>query len=317
MLIPDDGVAASPLAVIIGPTAVGKTDVAIQVAQALDAEIISADSRQIYRKMDIGTAKPTPAQQRLAPHHLIDIADPDDPYNVTDFQRQATALIAEIHTRRRLPILVGGTGQYITAVLEGWKFPGVSADSALRTELEAFAETHGQDALLGRLRQVDPVTASRIDGRNIRRVIRALEVSILTRRPLSDFQLKSPPAYTIVTFGLTLSDRATLYARADVRIDRMLDAGFLKEVQALVAAGYGWQLPSMSALGYLQLGYYLQGQMTFDNAIQELRRATRHFIRRQYTWFRKHNANALWLESNAQAAGDIITRIHTWLDSLR
>ncbi len=298
-----------PLVVIIGPTAVGKTEAAIQAAQALDGEILSADSRQIYRYMDIGTAKPTPAQQVMVPHHLIDVVAPDVAFNVRDFQEQATALIAEIQARGRLPMLVGGTGQYISATIEGWQFPSVAPNKELRAELEAYAEVHGWEALLERLRQHDPVTAADIDGRNIRRVVRALEVCIESGRPYSELRQKKPPGYTIKTIGLTLEDRAKLYERADLRIERMIEAGFIAEVQALIERGYSWELPAMSALGYLQIGYYLRGEMSLDDALQKLRRATRTFIRRQYTWFRKYNADAVWLESDVDVADNLIAHL--------
>lgn len=304
------------LLILVGPTAVGKTDLAIQIAQAFDAEIISADSRQIYREMDIGTAKPSPLQQSQAPHHLIDVANPDDIYNVTDFQRQAAALIEAIHARGRLAMLVGGTGQYVTALQEGWTFPGVPANPTLRAELEAYAEAHGWQGLLARLEQVDPVTAAKIDGRNIRRVIRALEVSLESEQVFSELQQKSPPQYHIKSFGLTFEDRATLYARADTRIDQMIAAGFIEEVEALLNKGYAWNLPSMSALGYLQIGLYLRGEMSLEDAIIELRRATRTFIRRQYTWFRKYNKEASWLENDEQAAQDMLTQTQQWLDRI-
>lgn len=293
------------LMVIIGPTAVGKTETALTVAQTLNGEIISADSRQIYRYMDIGTAKPTPEQQARLPHHLIDIVDPNQAYNVTDFQEDAYTIIDRLHAEDRLPFLVGGTGQYVTAVVEGWRFPHVEANMALRQELEAYAEQHGWEALLERLRGHDPVTAATIDGRNIRRVVRALEVCIESGEPFSNFQRKSPPNYTIKTIGLTLA-REMLYQRADQRIDMMLAAGFVDEVEGLIARGFALTLPAMSALGYLQIGYYLRGMMTLDEAVQELRRATRSFIRRQYTWFRKYNADAIWIESDAHAAERIL-----------
>lgn len=298
----------SPLVVLIGPTAVGKTETALKLAQALSGEIISADSRQIYRYMDIGTAKPTSAQQAQAQHHLIDIIDPDQAYNVTDFQHDALAIINRLHHQGRLPLLVGGTGQYVSAVVQGWRFPGVEANMALRQELEAYAESNGWQALLERLRQVDPVTAAQIDGRNVRRVVRALEVCIESGEPFSNFQRKSPPSYTMKTFGLTL-EREALYQRADQRVNAMLAAGFVDEVQALIAQGYALTLPAMSALGYLQIGYYLRDMMSLDEAIQELKRATRSFIRRQYTWFRKYNSEAIWVEADAHAAERILEMI--------
>lgn len=302
-----------PLLVIVGPTAVGKTDAAIQVAQAINGEIISADSRQIYRYMDIGTAKPTLAQQAVVPHHMIDIVDPDEYYNVTDFQQQTFELIDTIHRRSRMPMLVGGTGQYIAAIVQGWRFPGVEANPQLRDELESYAEEYGWEALWARLQHHDPISAERIDGRNVRRVIRALEVCIETGRPFSEFQRKSPPSYTIKTFGLTLEDRTSLYQRADERIDRMMAAGLVAEVRDLMARGYAWNLPAMSALGYLQIGQYLRGEKTLDEALEELRRATRTFIRRQYTWFRKYNADATWLESTPDMGTRLTRQVKHWL----
>lgn len=302
-----------PLVVIFGPTAVGKTDAAIQVAQALAGEIISADSRQVYQFMDIGTAKTTPEQQTTIPHYLIDVVTPDQNYTAVDFQSQAAAAIEDIHTRGKLPMIVGGTGQYITALLEGWQFPGVPANHALRAELEAVAETEGWETLLEKLRIHDPVTAERIDGRNIRRVVRALEVSMESGRPFSELQQKNAPAYQVVQFGLTLEDRAVLYGRADRRVDKMLAAGLVDEVRALVEAGYTWNLSAMSGLGYLQIGEYLRGERTLDEAVTELCHQTHSFIRRQYTWFRKYNTAATWLESDEQAAGHMIGQVEQWL----
>ncbi len=304
--------ACRPVVVIIGPTAVGKTDTAIQVAQALDGEIISADSRQVYHYMDIGTAKPTAEQRAAMPHYLIDVVTPDQFYTAVDFQTQAATAIEDIHARGKLPLIVGGTGQYISALLEGWQFPEVQANYELRSELEAYAEAHGWEALLERLRGVDPVTAERIDGRNIRRVVRALEVSLESGRPFSEFQQKHPPAYDVLQFGLTL-DRAVLYERADRRVDQMVEMGLVEEVRALVEAGYTWNLSAMSGLGYLQIGYYLRGEMSLDEALTDLCHQTHAFIRRQYTWFRKYNAAAQWLESNTEAANQINTQIQQWL----
>lgn len=316
--MPFDGemMALQPLLVVIGPTAAGKTDLAIEIAKRFDGEIISADSRQIYRGMDIGTAKASPEQQAIVPHHLIDIVDPDEPYTVVDFQEQAAALIQDIHGRGRLPLLVGGTGQYISATIEGWQFPGVPPNDTLRSELEVYAEEHGWEGLLEKLRVVDPVSAKRIDGRNIRRVIRAIEVSVEADRPFSEFQRKNPPPYSIKTLGLTFEDRAILYERADRRIDMMLEVGLVNEVRSLVEAGYTWNLPAMSGLGYLQIGYYLRDEMSLDEAVQELKRATRTFIRRQYTWFRKHNPQTHWLESNADATRIALDLVEVWTTHL-
>ena len=301
-----------PLVVIIGPTAVGKTTSAIYLAQQLQTEIINVDSRQIYQEMDIGTAKPTTAEQGQAIHHLIDVVPPDVGYNITDFKVDAGRLIADLHHQRKLPILAGGTGQWLTALLEGWQIPEVSPNPELRAELEAYAEAHGWQGLLERLREHDPMHAERVDPKNLRRVIRALEVCIETGRPYSDFRKKDPPPYTILELGLTL-EREILYERADLRINKMVEAGLINEVERLMEKGYAWNLPSMTSLGYLQIGKYLRGEISLDTALEELCFATHHFIRRQYTWFRKHNKNAVWFTSDETAAQQMNQTINNWL----
>lgn len=314
--MPTSGSADKPLLVMVGPTAVGKTAVAVEVAEELGGEIISADSRQIYQRMDIGTAKPTPQQRMRVPHHLVDFVAPDDPYNVTDFQEQAIDLIDEMHQRGVLPLLVGGTGQYVSATIEGWQFPNVAPNPDLRAELETFAEEQGWQALLARLEEYDPTTARRIDGKNIRRVVRALEVCIEAGEPYSKFQRKNPPPYALKSFCLTMKPRVKLYERADQRIEDMLAAGLVEEVKQLAAAGFDWSLSSMHALGYLQIGQYLQGKISLSEAVHELKRATHLFIRRQYTWFRKYNADATWLESDNNTAQRIIAQTQDWMQHL-
>jgi tRNA dimethylallyltransferase len=311
--MPTNGEPMRPLVVIVGPTAVGKTGVAVDIAEALNAEIISADSRQIYKYMHIATAKATPEQRARVPHHLVDFVEPDEPYNVTNFQHQAMALIEDMHERDVLPMLVGGTGQYVSATIEGWQFPDVAPNPELRAELETYADAYGWQALLERLRQHDPVTAARIDGKNIRRVVRALEVCLEAGRPYADFQQKFPPPYTVKSYCLTMTPRERLYARADKRIDDMLASGLVKEVEALAAAGYDWSLSSMHGLGYLQIGQYLQGKLTYGEAVHELKRATHLFIRRQYTWFRKYNAAAAWLENDEETVPTMSRDIQNWM----
>ena len=312
MRLSGDQLARQPVVLIIGPTAVGKTAAAVSVGRALDAEIISADSRQVYQHMNIGTAKPTPDELAALPHYLIDVVPPDVRYNVADFKRDAAQLIDDIHARGKLPMIVGGTGQYITALIDGWQIPEIEPNPALRAELEAYAEEHGWEGLLERLREVDPIYAEQVDAKNLRRVIRAIEVSIESGRPYSDIRIKHPAPYTVLELGLTL-ERGALYERADRRVDKMLEDGLVAEVEQLVEAGYTWSLPSMSSLGYLQIGNYLQGKMTLDEAREELCYATHHFIRRQYTWFRKYNADAIWFESNAHTAQSLLTTIRAWL----
>lgn len=301
-----------PLVVILGPTAVGKTATAISLAQHFDGEIISADSRQIYLGMDIGTAKPNVDEQAAIPHHLINITPPDVPVNVTQFQQMAYGVVDELLKRDKLPLLVGGTGQYISAILEGWQIPEILPHHELRTELEQFATEHGWEELLERLRQLDPVTAATIDGKNLRRVIRALEVCIVSGRPFSELRQKNPPPYRVLEIGLTL-DRQMLYDRADQRIDKMIEHGLLDEIRTLIKAGYTWNLPAMTSLGYLEMGNYLQGLLNFDEAVKQFKHATHHFIRRQYTWFRKYNPKSHWFESLSSTLPSLQHLIENWL----
>lgn len=285
--------AGKPLIVILGPTAVGKTTLAIDFAVQVDGEIVSADSRQIYRFMDIGTAKPTRSQQRTVRHHLLDKVDPDEDVSLTDVQRWTYDAIDDIHQRGKLPLLVGGTGQYISAVIDGWGIPQAPPNAALRRELEAVAAREGADALHARLRTVDPVAADAIPYQNVRRVVRALEVYLETGRPISEQQRKSPPPYTTAIIGLTM-ERAALYARADARVDQMLAAGFVAEVRMLLDRGYSRSLPAMSGIGYKELAAHLLDSVPLNEAVAAIKHATHDFIRRQYTWFRKMGERVLW-----------------------
>jgi len=295
----------------VGPTAVGKTALSLHLAEALDGEIVSADSRLFYRGMDIGTAKPTPQERARVPHHLIDIADPDETVGLAEFQRRATAAIADIHARGRLPLLVGGTGQYVRAVVEGWRIPRVPPDPALRAELEVQARREGPAALHERLAQWDPEAARRIDPRNVRRVIRALEVCLLTGQPISVQQRRQPPPYRTLWIGLTM-ERAALYARADRRIEAMMEAGLEDEVRRLVEAGYGWELPAMSGLGYIQFRPYFEGQATLEEVVAEIKRATRRFIRHQYNWFRLNDPTIQWFDAATTTAEEIEAVVRAW-----
>jgi tRNA dimethylallyltransferase len=281
---------------IVGPTAVGKTALSLQLGQALGGEIISADSRQIYRYMDIGTAKATPAERALLPHHLIDIVAPDGELTLAHYQRLATEVIESVWARGRLPLLVGGTGLYVQALLEGWTIPEVSPDLDLRARLTEEAQRLGYAALHATLTTVDPLAAQRIDARNVRRVIRALEVYYRTGQPISALQHKSPPGYRVLKIGLTMA-RAALYARIDVRVDRMIAQGLEAEVRGLVARGYADTLPSMSGLGYRQMGQYLRGEVALDEAVALIKHHTRRFVRQQYTWFRLDDTSIHWLDA--------------------
>jgi tRNA dimethylallyltransferase len=291
----------SNLIVIVGPTAVGKTALAIELAQQFEGEIVSADSRQIYRGMDIGTAKPTREEQATAPHHLIDIIAPDEPYTLANYQADAYAAIDVILARGKQPLLVGGTGLYVHAVVEGLRIPHVPPNPELRAQLEREDGL----ALYERLCALDPGAATRIDPRNVRRTIRALEVCLTTGEKFSELGKSEPPPYRITQIGLTLS-RPELYARIDARVDRMIKQGLVAEVEGLVAKGYNWDLPSMSGLGYREMGEYLRGEMSLDEAVMNIKRHTRDFIRRQYAWFRLKDERIRWFD---RAATDDVAQL--------
>jgi tRNA dimethylallyltransferase len=274
------------LLAIVGPTAVGKTALSIALAQALGGEIVSADSRQVYRQMDIGTAKPAPAERAHTRHHLIDVVDPDQDFSLGVYQDMAFAAIGDIAARGRLPLLVGGTGQYLAAVLQGWNIPRVAPQPELRAALEQAAQEHGAAALHARLAQVDPAAAAAILPSNVRRVIRALEVYQVTGQPISAQQTRQVPPFRARTLWLALP-AAALYARIDARVDAMIAAGLVEEVRGLLARGYGWELSSMSGLGYREFQPYFAGQATLAEAIQRLKYNTHAFARHQPNWFRR------------------------------
>lgn len=275
-----------PLLAIVGPTAVGKTALAIALAQELGGEIISADSRQIYRRMDIGTAKPSAQERAAIPHHLIDVAEPDEDFSLGVYQDLAYAAIADITARGRLPLLVGGTGQYAAAVLQGWQIPRVAPQPELRAALEHEAQLYGAAALHARLAQIDPAAAQGILPSNTRRVIRALEVYQVTGQPISSQQSMQPPPYAVASLWLKLPP-ASLYSRIDSRVDLMVAAGLPNEVRGLLAAGYGWELPSMSGLGYREFQPYFAGESTLEQVVERLKFNTHAFARRQPNWFRR------------------------------
>ncbi len=293
-----------PLILIVGPTAVGKTELAIQLAERLNGEIVSADSRLFYRGMDIGTAKPTPEEMARVPHHLIDIADPDEILSLAIFQQKATEIIADIHTRNKLPFLVGGTGQYIRAVTQGWSPPEVEPDERLRTELEEQKNKNGIYWLHDKLKRLDPEAAEKIDARNYRRTIRALEVILTTGRKFSEQRGQSESPYHLITIGL-MRPRAELYERVDKRIDLMFANGFLDEVKGLLAKGYSPSLPTMSAIGYRECVRVIQGELNEEQAKAEIRHATRVFVRRQANWFKESDPNIKWFQVKEGVAEEI------------
>ncbi len=282
------------LLVIVGPTAVGKTELALRLAKELGGEIVSADSRQIYRKMDIATAKPTPAELARVPHHLVDIVQPDESFTLAEYQARAYAAIDDIFKRGKQPLLVGGTGLYVRAVVEGLNIPRVPPNPERRRELEQVSASE----LYVRLQQLDPAIAATILPNNTRRIIRALEVIEATGETMSALQTHEPPPYPILQIGLTLP-REALYARVDARIDRMVEQGVVDEVRGLVAEGYAFTLPSMTSLGYREIGQYLRGEIPFEEAIRLFKSNTRKFIRHQYNWFRPTDPRIHWLDLGA------------------
>ncbi len=303
----------APLVVITGPTAVGKTRFALDIAAALGGEIISADSRQIYRYMDIGTAKPTHAERQRVPHHMIGIVNPDQNLSLAQYVSQARQVIDSLHQQGKLPLLVGGTAQYINALIEGWSIPEVAPNPELRAELEAYAEQNGALALYERLMAVDEPAARKIEYQNVRRVVRALEVYHTTGTPISELQRKQPPPYRTRSYVLTL-EREALYERADQRVDAMMQAGFLDEVRDLLARGYSHELPAMSGIGYSQLAQHLHGEFSLEKAVEQTKIATHRFIRHQYTWFRRYNQSYLWHNVDQISPSDLIADLRQWLE---
>ena len=283
-----------PLILIIGPTAVGKTELALQLAERLKGEIISADSRLFYRGMDIGTAKPSREEMARVPHYLIDIVNPNETLSLAVFQEKAKEIIADIHTRGKLPFLVGGTGQYVRAVTQGWTPPEVTADEKLREALENLKEERGHEWLHAKLRIIDPDAAEKIDARNVRRTVRALEVTLTTGRKFSEQRGQVESPYHLITIGLT-RPRPELYQRVDERIDLMFASGLLDEVKGLLEKGYSPALPSMSAIGYRECVSVVNGLMTEEQAKVEMRRVTRIFVRRQANWFKESDPNITWV----------------------
>lgn len=294
-----------PLILLIGPTAVGKTELAIQLAERLEGEIVSADSRLFYRGMDIGTAKPTSEERARVPHHLIDVANPDETWSLAVFQQKAKEIIADIHSRGKLPFLVGGTGQYVRAVTEGWTPPEVEPDERLRGALEKLKEERGAEWLHAKLHLLDSQAAEKIDARNVRRTVRALEVILTTGRPFSRQRKQNASPYNLLTIGLKCL-REELYSRIDKRIEAMFASGFLDEVQILLNKGYSPELPSMSAIGYREAIRVLKDQMSLEQAKVEMRRATRVFVRRQANWFKEEDPNIHWFEARRENVADLI-----------
>jgi tRNA dimethylallyltransferase len=292
------------LVAIIGPTGIGKTKLAIQLGLRFNGEIINADSRQIYRYMDIGTAKPTKDELASVPHHLVDIIEPNQEFSLPEYQKLANDAINDIQTRNKTPFLVGGSGLYVWAVLEGWVVPKVAPDVTFRRGLEKKAELGQGAELYQKLQQVDPAAAKKIDPHNVRRVIRALEVNKLTDSKFSQLQKKRPPPFQSLIIGLT-ANRTELYRRTDQRVDDMITHGFVEEVSKLLKMGYNLSLPSMSSIGYREIGQYIQGEMTLDEAVYKIKTGTHRFIRHQYAWFRLKDERIKWFDAEKMTEEEV------------
>ncbi len=295
-----------PLVAIVGPTATGKTELSIRLAQEIGGEIVNADSRQVYRYMDIGTAKPTAEDRSKIPHHLLDVVDPDEDFSLAIYQDMAGRAIEDIHRRGRIPVLVGGSGQYVWAILEGWSAPEVPPDPAFREELELKSITEGGDILYRQLQEVDPESAGKIDPRNIRRVIRALEVFQITGKRFSELRTKTPPDFNVRIVGITV-ERDELYRRIDARVDAMVKHGFIDEVRSLLDRGYSPDLPAMSSLGYREIGGYLKGELSLPEACEQIKFTTHRFARNQYAWFRANDERIRWFDIDRTSVERIIS----------
>ncbi|MFC2058167.1 tRNA (adenosine(37)-N6)-dimethylallyltransferase MiaA [Chloroflexota bacterium] len=298
------------LITILGPTAVGKSSLALELCQELNGEIVSADSRQVYRYMDIGTAKASQEEQALVPHHLIDVVNPDQDFSLALYQKITLEAIAGIERKEKKPFLVGGSGLYVWSLVEGWRIPQVPPDLDFRKELEDRAQSQGGEDLHSELKKLDPAAAESIDPRNIRRVIRALEVC---RQGANFSQLGGKkPFFCPLIIGLT-TERADLYQRIDNRVDIMIKQGLLKETQGLVDRGYGFDLPAMSGLGYRQIGSFLKGEIDLPTAIEKIKFETHRFARRQYSWFRLGDERIHWFDIRNDFRDDVYSLIQDFL----
>ncbi len=299
-----------PLLCIVGPTAVGKTTISVETAVKMGGEIISGDSMQVYRYMDIGTAKPSLKERKGVPHHLVDILFPHEPFSAADFQREAFRLIPEIFSRNRLPILAGGTGLYLKAIVDQYNFGEISADWELREKLREQANLLGNQYLYRRLKVVDPKSAEKIHPNDLKRIIRALEVFLTTGKQISshgEIPLEKRFPLKPLIIGLTMN-RSRLYERINLRVEQMMADGLEQEVRDLLKRGYSSQLVSMQGLGYRHMINFLKERYTKEEAVELLKRDTRRFAKRQLTLF-KRNDKIVWIDLDRYAKEEIVEKI--------
>lgn len=302
---------SKPLIILTGPTAVGKTETSLRLASACNGEIISADSMQVYRHMDIGTAKIRPEQMQGIPHYMIDEWEPDEEFNVFLFQKKVKKYIEDIHSREKIPILTGGTGFYIQAVLYDIDFSSGQEDDSYRKELEEKAEREGKHALYKKLLETDPESAEIIHENNVKRVIRALEYYHFTGQKISAHnaeqrERKSPYSFLYIVLN---TERKTLYERIDKRVDLMMRDGLADEVAGLLERGYDRSLVSMQGLGYKEIAAALSGECTMEEAVYKIKRDTRHFAKRQLTWFRREKEVTMLFKESFHDVGEIVQEI--------
>ena len=295
---------ARRLIAVVGPTAAGKSELAVALAERFGGEIVNADSRQVYRGMDAGTAKPSRETRARLPHHLYDIVDPAESYSLARYRRDALAACEAIWAWGRVPWLVGGTGQYVWALLEGWRVPEVAPQPALRAELRALAEREGVEALHARLRVVDPAGAERIDARNVRRVVRALEVWEATGEPIGVRQTKGDPGFVWRALGVD-RERDQLVWRINRRTEAMYARGLVEETCALLDGGLPPDASALSSIGYAEAVREMRGEITREKAIELTKRATKRLARRQRQWFRRQDPRIAWADGPEAATGAV------------
>jgi tRNA dimethylallyltransferase len=298
------------LLVLTGPTGVGKTALSLRLCSRFGGEVVSADSRQVYRGMDVGTAKATPAERAAVPHHLLDIRNPDEVLTAAEYQQLAYSTIADIHRRGRVPMLVGGTLLYVRAVVEGLRIPAAPPDAELRAALEAELAAAGLDSLVRRLQEVDPASAAVVDLRNPRRVLRALEIFLTTGQSKVELEGAAPPPYRILLLALT-RDRAELHRRIDARVEEMVAQGLVQETRRLLAAGYSSTLPAMTSLGYREITAYLGDEMSLADAVARIKIETHRYVRHQMTWLRKL-PDVCWFDLDRTAPEEIEECVAGW-----
>lgn len=292
------------VAFIVGPTAVGKTDLSIEIAQELNAEVISADSRYLYKKMDIGTAKPHQSEMKRIPHHLIDIAEIQENWSLAQYKKKTIETMEDIFSRGKFPLIVGGSGQYIRALIEGWDIPEKAPNLEMRDVLTGWAEKIGKEAIYNKLEIIDPDAAGYIDYRNLRRTIRALEVIFHTGYKFSTQRDSKPLDFSYKIAGLA-RPREELYKRIDQRIEKMMASGFIEEVSELLEDGYTLNNPPMSAIGYKEVTLFLKGEISLEECILAMKRKTRQFVRRQANWFKDTDDRIKWFDATVDCKREI------------